>query len=170
MILILKKKKPKKRLITKLYQNGPLLMKILLLLSLFVISACAMGRRVRLDNFSYDLGKHAKLTINSLKRIDDKIQMELLGISLDAEPVVFKASEVECGAGKIKFSKISIDGDKDDLVILSKTSYTEFYVTCINDTDVSKDHEPYILFKKLYKLEANTLGQVLDSNVKIKFK
>ena len=145
-------------------------MKTLVLLSLFALTACAMGRRVRLDNFSYDLGKHAKLTINSLKRIDDKIQMELLGISLDADPVVFKASEVECGAGSVKFKRISISGDKDDLIILSKTSYTEFEMSCINDSDVSKDLEPYILFKNLYKLEANTTGQVLDSNVKIKFK
>ena len=61
-------------------------MKALFLLGLFTVTACAMGRRVRLDNFSYDLGKHAKLTINSLKRIDDKMQMELLGISLGAEP------------------------------------------------------------------------------------
>lgn len=145
-------------------------MKALFLLGLFTVTACAMGRRVRLDNFSYDLGKHAKLTINSLKRIDDKMQMELLGISLGAEPVAFKASEIECGAGDLNFSRISISGDKEDLIILSKTSYTEFEVTCTNDNDVSKNHEPYILFKNLYKLESNKLGQVLDSNVKIKFK
>ena len=144
-------------------------MKVFLLLSLLIFTACAMGRRVRLKNFSYDLGKHAKLTVDSLKRIDDKIQAKLLGISLDADPVAFRASDLECGAGGIQFNRIKVHGDKDDLIVLSKTCYTEFEVTCINATDVSKDLDPYVLFKFLYKLDGAKLGQVLDRNVKIKF-
>jgi hypothetical protein len=146
------------------------MIKLLLLIPLVLSFSCAMGRKVRLENFSYDLGKNAKITIHSLKRIEDKMEFQLLGISLEEQAVVIKADEIECGAGNTNFTKVSVSGDKNNIIIFPKTTYTEFSVTCVNETPVSEDDQPFIIFKNVYILENDTAIKTLDSKIKIKFK
>lgn len=144
--------------------NNTLILSVLLLMS-----SCALGKKVQLQNFVYDLGESSKLSVNSLKRVGKKLEFKLLAISMGAEPVVIKANEIECGAGNKKFKKVIAQSDKNDLIILPKLTYLEFDVNCISDRDVDEDAVPYILFKRIYKLDGTKHGAVVDEDIKINF-
>lgn len=128
-----------------------------------------MGKNRPLKRFAYDLGQSSKLVVSSFKRTDKRMEFKLLGISFGAYPTVIKASEIECGAGDTKFIKVRAQKNVDDLIILPKTTYQEFDVSCSHDWPVSQDEVPYILFKSLYKLADTAQGEVLESNLKISF-
>jgi hypothetical protein len=144
------------------------MLKVLLLLTFIIIGGCARARKVQLKSFSYELGEHAKIAIDSLKRNDHKIEISILALSV-GETVVLKPGDIECGAGDVKFSKVSIKSKDDKLIICPKIAYSEFAVKCYSIFEVPKDKKPYLLFKKIYKLQNDGPGEILEKDIKIEF-
>lgn len=144
-------------------------MKLFSLTFILLTLSCATGKRVRLKSFSYKLSDEAGIAVNYLKRTEQELEFSLLGISLDREAVAVKVSDVECGAGDVKFEKLTINGDEDGILIFPKNNYHEFSVSCLNNIAVSDDEKPYLLFKKTYKYSENKLNEVVEEEIKIKF-
>lgn len=135
-----------------------------------IVWSCAGGKKVRISRFDYELGEHAKITVNSLKRFDQQLELEVLGISLQGEKIAIKHDEIECGVGNDKYSRVSVVNGKDDLIIFNRSTFHEFTIVCLNETDLKIEKDPYLVFKNIYDFTGDKLGKVLSTNIKIKLK
>ncbi len=139
-------------------------------LSLFILSSCAGGKLVRLSQFDYELGETAKLTVNSLKRYDGQLELEVLGLSMKEAMIAIKQDEIGCGVGDDQYDRVSVLNGKDRMIVLNRMTYVEFTIVCLNNTDLRVEEDPYIIIKNIYDFTNGKLGKSLGSDVKIKFK
>lgn len=141
---------------------------IFLCLNIFIVS-CA-GKPIHLKSHDYELGKYAKLNVHFIKQLDNSLEMDLLGISIDEQAIMIKKDEIQCGVDDELFSDVSIKGVSEDYIILPKTTFKEFKVFCKNKTSIKRGKTPYLIFKNLYNLKKNEPNKMIGSELRINFK
>ena len=145
-------------------------MNYLFLASLLVLSACAVGKKRSIRKIDYDLGTGAKINVSYIRQLKDKLEFNLLGLSIGETVVAIRKDEIDCGLGKESFEEVKVKNGKKDFIILPKISYAPFTVICKNDGPVDKKLVPYLIFKKIYSTKGDELGPVISENHRIEIK